>query len=255
MFKLGWANYQQKKYDEAIAAFKQQTEKFPSGDLAVEGAFMVAESQFQKGEYEDALQGFLKAFALVNASEKTSDSIKLMTRLHGAKSANEVKQYEATAKFLDKLETVFAKSDYLADAWLELGRAYRAQDEPDKAIEAFETAAIESLGATGAQARCLVGEVLFAQKKHDEAIKNYKRVMYGYGGEKATAEAKKWQALSGYEAARCTMVQINSEKDAAKKQALIEETKKLFNYVIEKHPDDKLAQQSKAELEKLSKLP
>ena len=255
MFKLGWANYQQKKYDAAIDAFKQQTEKFPNGELAVDGAFMVAESQFQNSDYANSLQGFLKALPVVNEAEKTSENIKLLTRLHGAKSANEVKQYEATGKFLDSLEEVFAKSDYLADAWLEQGRAYRAQDQPDKAIEAFENAAIESLGATGAQARCLVGEVLFAQKNHNEAIKNYKRVMYGYGGEKASAEVKKWQALSGYEAARCTMVQIKDEQDAAKKQELIKNTQQLFTYVIEKHPDDKLAQQAKTELEKLSKLP
>ena len=101
----------------------------------------------------------------------------------------------------------------------------------------------------------MIGQMYFEQDKLAEAITEFKRVMYGYGGEKASAEVKKWQALSGYEAARCTMVQINNEKDAAKKQELIKDTQQLFNYVIEKHPDDKLAQQSKTELEKLSKLP
>jgi TolA-binding protein len=253
-FKLGWSQFRKEKFTEAAAEFQQQVDKHPAGALFVDGNFMLGESKFQNSQYKESLEQFQKTMPLIEKAPQTAASIQLLTRLHGAKSANEQKQFDASTSFLGEVAEVFAKSEYLAEAWLELGRAQRGQKDDENAIKSFEKAAVESLGATGAQARCLVGEVLFGQKKHEEAIKNYKRVMYGYGGEQAGADTKKWQALSGYEAARCAMVRIKDETDAAKKKQLTDEAKSLFQYVIEKHASDKLAEQSKTELKTLEQL-
>src|SRR2546421_742749 len=85
--------------------------------------------------------------------------------------------------------------------------------KPDEALADYEVAARKSRDYVGARARFMRGELLFAQKKHEEASREFQRAMYGYGGDQATAETKNWQAKSGYEAGRCAEVLIAAAKD------------------------------------------
>jgi TolA-binding protein len=100
----------------------------------------------------------------------------------------------------------------------------------------------------------MVGEGLFEQKKFDAAIRAFKRVMYGYGGEQAPDDVKPWQAVAGYEAGRCAEVQIKSASDAAAKAKLIADAKSSFSYVVQRHPQHDKVQQAKEQLSKLEKL-
>ena len=81
------------------------------------------------------------------------------------------------------------------------------------------------------------GELLFAAKKYDDASKEFQRAMYGYGGEQASAEAKNWQAKSGYEAGRCAEVQISTAGDAAMKKKYVADAERCYRFVVERHLD------------------
>ena len=100
----------------------------------------------------------------------------------------------------------------------------------------------------------LLGELLFTQKKHAEAIREFQRAMFGYGGDQASAETKPWQAQSGYEAGRCAEVQIATAADSAAKQKLVGDARKFYSFVVEKHPTHELAAEAKKRLEALSRL-
>ncbi len=100
----------------------------------------------------------------------------------------------------------------------------------------------------------MIGELHFAAKKYDEAGREFQRVMFGFGGQQATEDVKRWQAKSGFEAARCAEVQINDAADPQMKAQLIADSKKFYTYVVEQHPESDLVAQSKTRLAALEKL-
>ena len=124
----------------------------------------------------------------------------------------------------------------------------------DLAMAAFTDAYDLSKSETGARAGFLVGELLFEQKKFAKAIRQYKLVIYGYGGTRAPTTIKKWQCSSAYETARCYHVQIKNEPSNEKRQKLIGEAKKFYRYVFENHPQNRLAQDSQKQLSLLEKI-
>ena len=100
----------------------------------------------------------------------------------------------------------------------------------------------------------MMGELHFQEKKYDEAVREFQRAMFGFGGEQATPETKNWQAKSGYEAGRVAEVQITTAKEAAAKQKLIADAKRFYTFVAEKHASHELAGEAKKRLEALGKL-
>lgn len=250
-YKLGWTYFKRKDFKQAIENFQSQVTDHADGSMVADGMFMVAESHFSAGDFVKALEKFTSAKPFIEKSKTTPETVKQLSVLHAAISANESKRHNIALEFLTDFEERYAKSDLLAEIYLETGRAHRGLTNSEKAIEAFENAATESFGETGARARCLVGEVYFDAKKHEQAIKNYKRVIYGYGADKAPAEVKKWQALAGYEAGRCNFVRIKDETDQNKRAILIADAKTMYQYVVEKHPQSELAKQAAKDLKKL----
>jgi hypothetical protein len=100
----------------------------------------------------------------------------------------------------------------------------------------------------------MYGELLFAEKQHDQAIREFQRAMYGYGGDQATPETKNWQAKSGYEAGRCAETQLAAASDAAAREKYSSEARRYYTFVAEKHSAHELAAEAKKRLAALSKL-
>jgi tetratricopeptide (TPR) repeat protein len=142
----------------------------------------------------------------------------------------------------------------LPEALYELGWARQNAGQADEALKDYEAAAAGSRDHVGARARFMMGELLFEQKKHDDALREFQRAMFGYGGDQAPAETKNWQAKSGYEAGRCAEVQVAAAKDAAAKQKLIADARRFYTFVAEKHASHELAGEAKKRLEALAKL-
>ena len=253
-YKMAWSHYQQKKYSAASKAFTNQVAKFENGDLADSAKFMIAECLFQQKKYKPAYLEFKNIKQLVVESTQTNEAEKALTCLHGAESANKSREYGDAISFIKTLQKDLKSKLYAAESMLELGNAYRGLKEYDNAVTAFQDATDLSTSETGARAGFLIGEVYFEQKKFEDAIRQYKLVIYGYGGSRAPDAIKKWQCSSGYETARCYQVQIKKETDAAKRKSNIEDALKFFNYVVDNHASDKLAIESKKQIESLKKL-
>ena len=93
------------------------------------------------------------------------------------------------------------------------------------------------------------GEILFEQKKYPAAILEFRKVMFGYGGDKAPKEIQKWQAKSGFEAGRCAA--ILAGQNPSQRAELIKAAQNFFRYVVEKHPGASESGSARKELEKL----
>lgn len=253
-YKLGWSHYQQKQYDEALKQFADQTQNFAKGALAPDGQFMKAESLFKLENYKDAMPAYQLAKTATDAVESTPPEMKVLILLHGGQSAGQLKQWPESLQLLQAILVDHAKSAVVPEANFEIGRAQEGLNKTPEALASYEKAATESRGEVGARARFMIGEVYFKQKKYDEAIKQFQRTMFGYGGEKAAEGVKNWQAKSGYEAARCNDVQIQDATVAAKKSAFIADAIKYYSYVAEKHPKNSLVATAKKRAAELAKL-
>ena len=242
-YKLGWAHFQLKQYEPALAQFSEQVEMYPEGKLVADGKFMKAETLFRMENYAESLP----VFTAVKADEVSSPRIKELILLHGGQSASQEGMWAEALTFLTELPEKFPDSPYVAEANYEIGWAQQNLKKPEEALKNYELAATLSRGEVGARARFMMGEVQFEAKKFDVAIEQFLRCMFGYGGEQAPDEVKNWQAQSGFEAGRCSEVQIAGAEGAAKAK-FTADAKKYYNYVVEKHPNHNLVEQAKKRL-------
>ena len=178
----------------------------------------------------------------------------MLTLLHGAQSAAQDGKWQPSLEMLDQIASKFPDTPFLGEAIYERGFAKQNLKQLDEALKDYERATELSRGKVGARGQFMIGEILFEQKKFDAAVRAFKRVMYGYGGDQAPDDVKQWQALAGYEAGRCAEVQIQNASDADTRAKLIADAKSSFNYVIQRHPKHDKVEQAKKELDKLTKL-
>lgn len=248
--KLGWAQFRLDKYEAALAEFEEQLALYADGSLAPDGLFMKGEALFKLKRHGDALEAFAAAMKRPSADAQKQ----VLTLLHGGQSAGQAGKWQDSLQMLEELTTKFPDTPYLAEALYERGFAKQNLDQLDAAIKDYERAAELSRGEVGARGQFMIGEALFTQKKFDPAIRAFKRVMYGYGGEQAPDDVKQWQAVAGYEAGRCAEVQVGNAKDAASRAKLVADAKSSYSYVIQRHPKHDKVPQAKQQLAKLSRL-
>jgi cellulose synthase operon protein C len=249
-YKLAWASYQLGEFEASQAAFAEQVKAFPRGSLLADGLFMNGESLFKLKKWEAALVALDQAQPHIKGNDKLAP----LGLLHAGQSALQLQKATEAIGYLSQIPTSFADSPYLAEAHFELGRAAEMLKKPDDASKNYEIAAEKSRGEVGARARFMLGELQFGRKAYDDAVKHFQRVMFGFGGDQANEAVKIWQAQSGYEAGRCTEVQIAAAPDAEKKAKLIADSKRFYQYVVDKHSASPLAKESQKRLDILARL-
>ena len=252
-YKLAWALYKQNKFSEAHTAFQDQIDKFPTGPLVADGKFMIAESLFRNNKFGEAFQAYKVAKPVVDASSEVGENLKWLTMLHGAQAANKQKDFSAAIELAKGIEESDADQSLRQDVYLELGTAYNGIKNSEQATKYWRLAA-DSLSKTGARAICMIGNQLFSNKKHEEAVSQYKKVFFGFGGKQADESIRPWQAYARYEAARCNYVRVKSTEDIDAKRKLVQQAIEHFEKLIEDYPNDKLAPEAKRQIEMLKKI-
>jgi tetratricopeptide (TPR) repeat protein len=205
---------------------------------------MKAECLFKTNKLTEAFPAFKEAVA----SESLNEVMRSLGWLHGGQSAAQLKQWKDSVALLDQLIEKAPQSPYVFEAFYERGWAKQNLNQPAEALRDYEQAST-SRDTVGARARFMIGELRFDQKQYEDAIKDFQRVMFGFGGDKAPDDVKVWQAKSGYEAGRCWEVQIQAAADKAKRDAAVANSKRFYTYVVEKHPSDPLAVEARKRLQ------
>jgi TolA-binding protein len=249
LYKLAWSYYQLGEFEASQTTFGEQVKSFPRGTLLPDGLFMNGECLFKLGKWEAALVALDQAQPHVKSNAKLAP----LGLLHAGQSALQLQKPTEAIAYLSQIPTAYADSVYLAEAHFELGRAAEMVKKPDDAAKHYEIAADKSRGEVGARARFMLGELQFARKAYEDAVKHFQRVMFGFGGDQASEAVKTWQSQAGYEAARCTEVQIEAA-EGEKRAKLIADSKRFYQYVVEKHASSPLAKESQKRLEILAKL-
>ena len=253
--KLGWAYFQSQDYGKAHDAFAAQLESYPQGPLAADAAIMAAESLFKQDKYEPALAGFEKgagqkhdhskrrwgnARSEPNARRRPKTVVPRVHRI-GVVARRPIRgPVEKVGRIAGPVKAAAARipdSPHRMEAIYEQGSAEQNLGHAAEALKIYENVADNAQTAVGARARFMMGEVLFDQGNHREAIRNYYKVIYGYGDAQSPAPYHVWQANATFEAARCFEV-IKS----------IEQAKKLYNELLSRYPDSDKAAAAKKRL-------
>ncbi len=251
IYKLGWSHYQLQQYREALGQFEGLIKSYGDGELASDAWFMKGECLLRLNEFAQALPAYQEALN----HEASSPQIAVLRQLHAAQAAGQLEKWEESVNFLNPLIEKYPDSFYVAEAHFERGRARQKVNQLDEAIKDFQQAAEKSRDVVGIRAQFMVGEVEFQQKRYDDAIKDFQRTMFfRYDSGKDPAEFRNWQAKAGYEAGRCSEVQIQEAKSPSLRAKYIADAKKFYQYVVASHAKHELAAEAQKRLDALAKL-
>ena len=227
---LGWSHWSTQQHSQAAEAFGRQLQAAPQGPLAIDGQLMLGESLFAQKKYAEALAAYQAGLA----GELTNRELAPLALLHAGQAAGQQGAWQASLKLLERArrwvkETPLADEAAYERAWAlhQLGRNAEAAPE-------FGRLADQADGALAARAAFMRGELHFAEKDYQQAVRMFFRVAYGFGGRKAPQEYHTWQAESLFEAARC-LEQLKR----------VEPALKLYAELVERFPNSpkaKLAQ-------------
>jgi len=258
-YMMAWCCYQLEQFDRAAELFGAQVEKHPAGAHHLDALFMRAEAMFKLEDYEQALDAYRQVKGKIGLSEERI----ILTLLHGGQAAGQLEKWDESLKWLQRVDAEHSDSPYVVEALFEQGIAMfslgrekiEAGDESplelDKSLSLFQSAANRSRDVVGARSRFRVGEVYFQKKMFQDAIRQYQRVMYGYGGDNATDEIKPWQASAGFQAGQAALILAGEADDGGDKKRRIREAKKCFSFIVEKHPKSELVSRAVDRLKQL----
>jgi len=231
LHKLGWCAFKRNDFPAAAAAFDRQVAEFPAGSLVHDGRFLAAESEFKRGNWKAASDRYL------NVARARPPAYHARALYRAGQSAGQLKDWTASVALDEELLAAFPQFDRRADARYGLGLALQNLDRLPQALAAYEQVVKETDTETAAKAQFMIGECLFAQKKHEEAAAQFLKAAYGYPYEE-------WVGNAHFEAARC--FEILKQFDQAR------ESYRTLTEKLPGHPKAKLAAERLKELRGLT---
>jgi TolA-binding protein len=191
LYRLGVCFYEEERYEEAAAAFEECASSHSQTAFAASLHLLAGESYFRLDRQPKAREHLDRALAASNAPEIRGPAL---LRLGEALAA--LQEWPASQEaFADYLEE-FTDSDLRYQAEFGLAFAQENQGEFDDAVEGYTDLIARHQGPTAARAQFQIGECLFAQKRHQEAVREFLKVdiLYAY---------PEWSAAALFEAGRC----------------------------------------------------
>ncbi|MBN02144.1 MAG: hypothetical protein CMJ77_23830 [Planctomycetaceae bacterium] len=244
LYKLGWSNYQRKQVDAALASFVDQVKEFPEGKLLGDAHFMQGECQFQTEKYDQALT----AYAAATAHPLSSNTIKTLAHLHAGQAAAQLEKWQESLEWLEKINQDQPQSAFGLEIKYEMAWAQQNLGNLEVAEQLYGDVAANSRGPLKARAGFMLGELKYAQKEYADAIRQFRKVMYGFG-EDAPEQVRDWQAKAGFEAGQCAGILASQRDKPADRERLVTLAKLFFTYVVERHPNSDEAKAASRQLE------
>ncbi len=207
--QLAWLEFEQKNLAGTISAIDQQLSAAPNGPLANRAKLLRGEALFAQQKYADALKAYQQA------DLQQQPELAALILLHQGQAQAQLKQWEASAATLSQARNKFPDASQSAEIRYELGWALQNLGRTEAAAQAYSEVAAGPPSPLAARAQFMLGEMQFAAKEYDEAVRTFFAVAYGYGGREAPADYHAWQAESLFEAARC-LDQLGKPGAAAK---------------------------------------
>jgi len=234
----GWAQFDAGQHEAAAKAFARQLREYPQGKLTADAMLMQAECLFAKEQFAAAYEKYREAF-----SHKTLRAdLRPLGLLHAAQTAGQLKKWEQARQLLQAAQPLATGTPHAEQIDYEHAWALHKLQKNDQAAPLFAQLAESTSGQLSARSRFMVGELEFADKKYEQAVRTFFKVAYGYGGDQAPAELHPWQSQALFEAARC-LEQLDRNTPA----------RKLYTELLERFPESEKASHARQRLQSLSR--
>jgi TolA-binding protein len=174
-YNIGYANFDQDKYDEASDWFRKYVNQANNKDQFVSDAYnRIGDCFFLSREYSKASEFYAKAI-----SSKSWDADYAL--FQQAFCMGLLNQSNEKVSLLKQLTTNFPKSDYTDDALYELANANVKLNNQRKAVELYkELANNHSNSSYAAKSLVQLGLMNYNLKEYNDAISYYKKVINLY---------------------------------------------------------------------------
>jgi TolA-binding protein len=246
-YRLGWAYYRNGEFTQARDAFQAQRTRFPHGDFAHDGLYMLAESQFGREDWSKALT----LYEQIVDHHETTAAMQVVALLHQGQAAVELGNYSLAAQSLDRIISEHGESPYRAKADLNLGRCRVREEKWVIAEHHFEKAADLGSQEVAAQARYELAQMYARQEKYDRAIRECLAVMHGLEPTESETVIQSLQAKAGQSAAECATLLASNAATEIERDQYLERAARYWGYVVDEHPNSIEARSARAEMEDL----
>lgn len=199
-YSVGYSNFKLEEYPAAISGFRSFINQSSSEDMIrVNDAYLrIADSYFVKRDYDQAISFYNKAIS--NSAAAADYAQYQVGKLQGLQSKNQEK-VATLNNFLKEYPT----SNYLDDAYFELGQAYSQLDDIVSAITVFEeTSSKFPQSIYCRKALLALALINFNRSRDQDAIDTYKSIIDRFPN---TEEAK--EALLGLKNIYITLGRAN----------------------------------------------
>ncbi len=244
-YKLGWALYQTNQFAASQAMFAQQLQLAPTGELAGDALFMQGECFFKQGKYEAALQ----QYTLARDKSLSSEQITTLAYLHAGQAAAQLQEWQQSYDWLAGIAKQYPQSPMLLQIGYELAVAQQNLGNIAEAERLYGSIADRATGELAARSRFMLGEVLYAKQEHGQAIREFRKVMFGFD-QALDPQVAPWQAKAGFEAGQCAGVLASLQTGRSERQQYLELATRFFQYVLTRHPGTQEATSAAEQLDK-----
>lgn len=198
VYRLGLCEFKLERFERAGELFEEFLVAYPDSRLTASACFYAGESLFTLGRHERAVQLFARVSREFASDQQAGSASPVcgpsLLRL-GESLATMQRWARSEQAFSDYLDR-FADSEHWFQARFGLAWARENQKRYDEAVSEYQKVVASHQGPTAARAQFQIGECRFAQKKHGEAVREFLKVdiLYAY---------PKWSAAALFEAGRC----------------------------------------------------
>ncbi len=190
-YRLAVCEFELEHYDESVKLFEELVAQFPKSSLLASARFYCGDALFKTGRYERAVSHLTRVVKEYSADPAFPAALLRVGECQAALQRWGLSE-EAFNTYIDR----FADGDLWYQARFGLGWARENQKRYDEAMAAYQKVVERHQGPTAARAQFQIGQCLFAQGKHEDAVRELLKVdiLYAY---------PEWSAAALYEAARC----------------------------------------------------
>lgn len=131
-YNIGYANFTQKKYNDALTWFRKYVNlEEENQTLIADATNRIGDCYFNQRSYDDAAKNYAQVYSLRGPGADYACFQEGF--ILGLK-----KDYNGKISTMEKLIKAFPQSEYLADAKYEIGRSYVMMEKKEKAISTYE---------------------------------------------------------------------------------------------------------------------
>lgn len=231
-YRRGVCALREGRFADVVAALATFHERFPESGVAHSADLMCGEAYLKLNQHQRATAYLERVVSKHPESESCGPAL---LRLAEARATLQhwARSEEAFRTYLER----FGDSESWFQARFGLGWARENQGRYEEAIRDYTEVASRHQGPTAARSQFQIGECLFAQKRHEDAVREFLRVdiLYAY---------PEWSAAALYEAGRC-FEEMNR----------IAEAREQYGQVLERFGRTEWARQASQRLERLATSP